>query len=265
MDINEIIFKEVTLLITHYNRSRSLARLFKTFKDQHITFGDIVVSDDGSKPEHIDYIKSLHNDFNFKLITTPKNSGLGNNINKGQDEIITPYTLYVQEDFDPKPGFAEHLKDALGFMDEDQGLDIVRFYAYFKYPYLKPYGKGFSEMIFHLNPLYTNHIKFYVYSDHPHLKRSNFFQKFGRYAEGLNVDITEYKMAVSFIQNKGRGLFYERFTELFDQKNSSDEPSTAAYRPDWRARKAPLILALRAVYVKLKLLKCTFDVIFRKA
>lgn len=264
MDVNEYTFKEVTLLITHYNRSKSLARLLKSFKDQKMTFADIIVSDDCSKPEHIDYIKTLHSEFDFKLLSPPKNGGLGNNINKGQDAVKTPYTLYVQEDFDPKPGFVEHLQDALGFMDEDKTLDLVRFYAYFKYPYLKPYGKGFSEMIFHLNPLYYNHIKFYVYSDHPHLNRSNMFEKFGRYPEGINVDVTEYRMAVSFIVNKGRGLFYDKFTELFDQKNSSDEPSTAVHRPNWRARQNPFILALRAVYVKVRLLRSTLDVIKTK-
>ncbi|WP_158827178.1 glycosyltransferase [Mucilaginibacter lacusdianchii] len=264
MDVNENTFKEVTLLITHYNRSRSLERLLKSFKDLGFEFGGIVVSDDCSKPEHLDYIKALHNQYDFKLLTPPKNGGLGNNINKGQDAVTTPYTLYVQEDFDPKPGFGEHLKDALGFMDTDKGLDIVRFYAYFKYPYTKPYGKGFSEMVFHLNPLYTNHIKFYVYSDHPHLRRSTFLQKFGRYAENINMDQIEYNMALSFIKHKGRGLFYDKFTELFDQKNSSNEPSTAVHRANWRAQKNPLVLALRAVYVKVKLLKCTMDVAMGK-
>ena len=257
-------FKGVALLITHYNRSKSLERLLTSFKTQDIIFGGIVVSDDCSKPEHVAYIKTLHNNFDFKLITTPKNGGLGNNINKGQDAVTTPYTLYVQEDFDPKPGFAHHLQDAYGYLETDKGLDIARFYAYFKYPYVKSYGKGFSEMVFHISPLYTNHIKFYVYSDHPHLRRSSFLEKFGRYAEGLNVDITEYNMALSFIKKKGRGIFYDKFTELFDQKNSSTEPSTASYRPDWRAGNSPLVLSLRAIYVKVKLLKCTFDVAFKK-
>ena len=257
-------FKDITLLITHYNRSKSLERLLTSFKTQDIVFGGIVVSDDCSKPEHVAHIKTLHKDFDFKLISPAKNGGLGNNINKGQDAVTTPYTLYVQEDFNPKPGFFEHLQDAYSYLETDKGLDIARFYAYFKYPYVKPYGKGFSEMVFHINPLYFNHIKFYVYSDHPHLRRSNFLEKFGRYAEGLNVDVTEYKMALSFLRNKGRGIFYDKFTELFDQKNSSDEPSTAVHRPNWRAGESPFVLALRAIYVKYKLLKCTLDVTFKK-
>lgn len=256
-------FKGVTLLITHYNRSKSLERLLNAFKAFDITFEDVVVSDDGSKPENLQKVEALHNDFDFRLITTPKNKGLGNNINKGQDAVETPYTLYVQEDFEPKPVFAEHLRDALNYFETDKELDIARFYAYFKYPYTKPYGKGFSEMKFSLSPLDNNHLKFYVYSDHPHLRRSTFFEKFGRYPEGIKGDLTEFGMAVSFIQNKGKGIFFDEFTELFWQKNSPDEPSTMA-RAGWRESRNPLALAIRALYLQYKLLKCTYEVMFTK-
>src|SRR5215217_1207972 len=104
---NEYQFDDVTLLITHYNRSQSLEQLLKSFAVLHCKFEDIVVSDDGSKPEHIDYLHTLQRQFEFRLITTPKNRGLGNNINKGQDAVQTPLTLYVQEDFTPALIFPE--------------------------------------------------------------------------------------------------------------------------------------------------------------
>jgi glycosyltransferase involved in cell wall biosynthesis len=217
-------FDTITLLITHYNRSQSLERLLKTFQTQEIEFGDIVVSDDGSKPEHLDRLKQMADQYHFRLITTPVNKGLGNNINKGQDAVNTPYTLYVQEDFDPFPGYAGHLADALDIMEHRKTIDMVRFYAYFKYPYLKPYKKGFSEMKFGI--LKPGHRKFHVYSDHPHLRRTTFFQKFGRYPEGLKGDRTEFLMAQSFLKNNGKAMFYEDYKGLFDQVNSSDEPST---------------------------------------
>jgi len=261
--VEEILFKGVTLLITHYNRSASLERLLKSFKLQGISFEDVVVSDDGSKPENLEKVKALQNTFNFRLITTPVNKGLGNNINKGQDAVKTPYTLYVQEDFEPKEIFATHFKDALQFMQDDPELDIARFYAYFKYPYTKPYGKGFSEMVFKTSPFANNHLKFYVYSDHPHLRRTTFFEKFGRYREGIKGDLTEYSMAVSFIQKKGKGIFFDNFTDLFYQKNSPDEPSTMN-RASWRESKNIFALAARVVYLQGKLLKCTYDVLFKK-
>jgi glycosyltransferase involved in cell wall biosynthesis len=263
MEQEKFAFKNVTLLVTHYNRIRSLERLLNAFDALNVTFGDIVVSDDGSKPEVIEGLKQLQSTNTFNLITTPTNKGLGNNINKGQDAVKTPYTLYVQEDFEPTAIFAEHFKDALQFMEEDKGLDIARFYAYFKYPYTKPYGKGFSEMIFKISPLAHNHLKFYVYSDHPHLRRSSFFEKFGRYPEGIKGDLTEFSMAASFIQKKGRGILFDDFTTLFYQKNSSDEPSTMG-RAGWRESKNIFALAARAVYLKFKLLKWTADVLFKR-
>lgn len=242
-------FTAITLLITHYNRSRSLERLLKSFAAQEMFFGDIVVSDDGSEPEHIAYLTAIEKQYNFKLVTTPKNAGLGNNINKGQDAVKTPYTLYVQEDFNPKPGFGEHLKDALDIMEDRPDVDMVRFYAYFKYPYLKPFRKGFSEMVFKI--WYPGYRKFHCYSDHPHLRRSNFFEKFGRYRESLKGDRTEFLMAISFLKHKGKAMFYENFKGLFDQMNSADEPSTMT-RSDLRQSSNPFIAFIRILYRNVK-------------
>lgn len=254
-------FPETTLLITHYNRSESLERLLKCFKDLNCHFGGIVVSDDGSRPDHLNKLKSLAAPYGFDLITTPVNKGLGNNINKGQDAVKTLYTLYVQEDFEPAEIFTTHFKDALHFMETDTSLDIVRFYAYFAYPNLVPYGRGFSEMIYSF--WNWNHLKFYFYSDHPHLRRSTFLSKFGRYPEGIKGDLTEYKMAVSFIQKKGRGLFYNEFTKLFYQKNSSDEPSTMV-RANWRLSENPAVKLARVVYLRYRWLRNTLDLVFMK-
>ena len=242
-------FQGLTLLITHYNRSGSLERLLASFKQLNCQFEDIVVSDDGSKPEHVERIKSLHATYSFRLITTPKNSGLGNNINKGQDAVTTPYTVYIQEDFVPFEAFPPRLMDALQFMNERADLDMVRFYAYFKYPYLTPVKNGFSEMNFKI--WYPGYKKFYMYSDHPHLRRSTFLQKFGRYPEGVNVEVSEYGMMMSFLKNKGKALFYEDYKGLLDQVNSSVEPSTFK-RNYWRESNNPFVAASRHLFRHLK-------------
>lgn len=242
-------FHGVTLLITHYNRSSSLERLLATFQSLSCRFEDIIVSDDGSKPEHIERIKALHGSYSFRLITTPKNKGLGNNINKGQDAVNTPYTLYVQEDFVPLATFPPKLQDAIQFMNERKDLDMVRFYAYFKYPYLTPVGKGFSEMRFRI--WYPGYKKFYMYSDHPHLRRSNFLEKFGRHQEGVNVEISEYGMMMAFLKKKGKALFYDDYKGLLDQVNSSTEPSTFK-RNFWRESNNPFITLARHLFRHLK-------------
>ena len=253
-------FGDVSLLITHYNRSSSLERLLKSFKDLDISFKETVVSDDCSKPEHLDYIKNeLKSRYDFTLVTTEKNKGLANNINKGQAVITTPYTLYVQEDFVPKTEFIPHFKDAVEIIGDDQSVDIIRFYTYVNYPYLKPYKKGFSEMLY--RPWYLNTIKIYGYSDHPHLRKSNFTDRFGKYLEGVKSDYTEYAMCVSFIQNKGKALFYNDFKGLFDQINSSAEPSTVT-RSNWRQSNNVFTTVIRWIY---RITKYNYDIHFGKS
>jgi len=251
-------FPTITLLVTHYNRSQSLERLLLAFRKQEITFGVIVVSDDGSKLEQVERLRQMSSEFNFNLITTAKNGGLGNNINKGQDAVKTPYTLYVQEDFDPFAGYGQHLADALSIMDERADVDLMRFYAYYKYPYLKPYRNGFSEIIFKI--WYPGYRKFHVYSDHPHLRRTNFFEKFGRYTEGLKGDRTEFLMNLSFIKKKGKAMFYEDYKGLFDQVNSTDEPSTmTATRSNLKQSNNLVMVLVRSIY---RNVKHTWEVLF---
>jgi glycosyltransferase involved in cell wall biosynthesis len=246
-------FPDVTLLITHYNRSSSLARLLKAFQEQNCRFGDIVVSDDCSKPEHLQALGQLQHTYPFQLVSTPENKGLGNNINKGQQAVKTPYTLYVQEDFVPTALFASRFEKALALMQQESSLDLVRFYAYGAYPYLQPYKEGFMEIRY--KPWFIRTDKIYCYSDHPHLRRSSFPEKFGRYTEGIKSDKTEYLMCLSFIQNKGRGLFYPGFQDLFTQENTAEEPSTVS-RSQWRQSKSPLVSCLRFTY---RVIKYNYD------
>lgn len=241
-------FENITLLITHYNRSSSLERLLRTFHELNCRFKEIIVSDDASKKEHLEAIHRLKEKYHFRLITSAKNKGLANNLNKGQDAVTTEYTLYVQEDFIPLSSFTEKLKQSFDIMNNTD-FDITRFYAYIPYPYLKPYKYGFSEMIY--KPWTGNTNKIYCYSDHPHLRRSDFFKKFGRYVEGIKSDKAEYEMCVSFIQNGGKGLFYNDFKSLFEQRNSSTEPSTVK-RSNWRLSDNFFISTVRTIYRQIK-------------
>jgi glycosyltransferase involved in cell wall biosynthesis len=238
-------FEQVTLLITHYNRSKSLERLLKSFDSYGCFFGEILVSDDGSSSEHIKFIESLQDKFHFKLLKAAKNSGLGNNINKGQDAATKPYTLYVQEDFVPMPGFEKPLRDGLDILLKDPMADYVRFYSYFAHPKVKYYKDGFSEMIF--DPWSPDTNKFHLYSDHPHLRRSTFLEKFGRYNETKHSDKIEFDMMISFLRNKGKGYLYNDFRSVFDQVNNSAEPSTVK-RNFWRSSNNPFVTIMRYFY-----------------
>ena len=251
-------FPDVSLLITHYNRIESLENLLASFKRLSCSFGEVVVSDDGSKTEHLTKLKSLSRLFDFKLISAVRNMGLGNNINKGQDQVTKTYTLYIQEDFEPTSDFPEKFAKALAFMHADEKLDIVKFYAYYPYPYLKSFSADYDEM--YVKDFGFKYDKIYFYTDHPHLRRSSFFEKFGRYPEGIKGDVTDYKMCISFLQNKGKGVFYKQYDKLFLQKNSLEEPSTMT-RSNWKHRQFFLIAAVRYVY---RQIKYNYDILFAK-
>lgn len=242
-------FPEVTLLVTHYNRSQSLENLLNTYQKLECRFGAIIVSDDGSAEQHTNYLKKLQEVFVFQLLTTPSNRGLGHNINKGQDAVKTPYTLYVQEDFEPTSVFPDRLVESLTILKEHPDFDIIRFYSYRRYPYLKSFSDSFSEMA--IPPLAIKYNKLHSYSDHPHLRHSSFLERFGRYVEGIAPDKTEYRMCVSYIQHKGKGLFYNEYQKLFHQKNSPAEPSTYG-RKKWSESNNMLLISVRNLYRQIK-------------
>jgi hypothetical protein len=137
-------------------------------------------------------------------------------------------------------------------------LDIVRLYSYLRYPYLRPFRKGFSIMLY--KPWYWDYRKIYCYSDHPHLRRSSFLQKFGRYRERVSVDRSEYQMCVSFLRNKGKGLFYDDFQSLFRHQNSEEEPSTTPR--DWRQHSNNVFV--RFARFGYRQIKYNFDLLFSK-
>lgn len=224
MSIVPEYFQDVTLLITHYNRSNSLMKLLSQMEKEGCIFKAVIVSDDCSSEEHLSHVRQLQARFNFELITAEVNGGLGRNINKGQNAVKTRFTLYIQEDFVPRCGFQAHLKNAVDLLNLHPDFDMVRFYAYKLYPYLEPYKFGFSIMKFNL--WYPGLDKFAYYSDHPHLRRDTFIEKFGAYKEGTSGDKTEFAMMISFLKNKGRALFFDKHKDVLDQVNSSIEPST---------------------------------------
>lgn len=245
-------------MITHYNRSKSLERLLFELKEANCEFFDIIVSDDSSKPEHINYINELKKSYDFTLVTGLVNKGLGNNLNKGQDAVKTPFTLYIQEDFIPLENFTKHLKDGYSLLIERKDFDMVRFYAYDKYPYLKEYKHGFSEMLFKW--WYPGLNKFAYYSDHPHLKRSTFAQKFGRYLEGTSGDKTEFSMMMSFIKRGGKSFFFDEHKSVLEQVNSTAEPSTMT-RNVWRNSNNFFVRQTRTIY---RYLNCYSGLYLRK-
>jgi glycosyltransferase involved in cell wall biosynthesis len=249
------IATDITLLVTHYNRPKSLERQLQAFRAMGVKFAKIVVSDDASKPQNLAQLHELKVEYGFELVTTPINKGLGNNINKGQDQAHTPYTLYVQEDFSPSALFGQRINDALKIMNEHQDVDLVRFFIQVTPPKLRSFKFGFSEMIFSLWQMGTSN--FFCYSDTPHLRRQTFFQKFGRYKENTPAIKCEKAMGMSFLQSRGRGLVCD-VSDVFTHENSHEEPSTQDYSHFFKVKR----LIPNGVFNFLWMLKLSFQYLF---
>lgn len=248
---------QVTLFVTHYNRSQSLERLLQTLAGQGILFTHVVVSDDGSTVEHREKLNQLKEQYGFTLVQSERNQGLGHNMNKGQDAVTTPLTLYIQEDFVPTAKFRKAYEDALSILNEDPQVDLVRFFSNFKYPYTVPFRDHFSKMF---APLWgLDYKKIYLYSDGPHLRRSNFLEKFGRYREGIHGDRTEYWMCVSFIQKGGKAIIYDDYKALFEHVNTDTEPSQIPRAP-WNPNPNRMLHAAKSLY---RQVRYNFDIVFR--
>lgn len=244
-----IRYKDVTLLITHYNRTNSLERLLISVQKLDVVFAEVIVSDDASDEAHLLLLKELQSVYHFTIITAEKNGGLAANINKGQRAVTSAYILYVQEDFEITPFFKSVLPEAVSLMEADKGLDLVRFFAHFRYPYLEPYQGDFEEVS--IPGLALDYTKIYAYSDTPHLKRVSFEKKFGAYREDLVADRMEYRMCLSFIANKGRCIINRHYASLFIHENLSVEPSTAK-RPFRQSSKDFLIQIARFWYRQIR-------------
>ena len=72
-------------------------------------------------------------------------------------------------------------------------------------------------------------------------------------------------MAMSFIRKKGKGIFYDNYTEIFDQVNTAAEASTAVHRKEWKTSKSLPVRALRLIYLQLKYVKFNFDLLFMRS
>lgn len=238
-------FPQISLLITHYNRTNSLERLLTTFNDLNCHFGEIVISDDFSDDNHISRLQELSKIFNFNIILSTKNNGLAANINKGQKKTTKLLTLYLQEDFIPSSKFPSVLERTQSFFLESN-IDIVRFSSNFNYPYLSDSKlEGFSKMKFNL--FNSGYSKFYFYSDHPHLRRSDFLDKFGEYPVGFSGDRAEYIFMIKFLQKKGTGLFYNDYNSLFEHQNDDIESSTMQ-RSYLSSTSNPIVMVIRNLY-----------------
>lgn len=188
----------LSVLITSYNRPNALSACLEAIKamDFDIPY-EVVVTDDGSKEEHISEIKTLKGiDL---LLTSEKNKGLGANLNKGIKACKGPYILYCQEDFLLKKELVPALKESFLLLD-DGNLDMIRFQANYKFPSLNHVsGHIYKIPHFSFKNFYVNTFQ---YSDNPFVTKKEFYEEVGYYLEGERGDYGETEFAIRVLSFK---------------------------------------------------------------
>lgn len=189
----------LSVLITHYNRPEALAICIAAIRKLEFSVPiELVVSDDGSKPEHV---KELHKLAIDTLVTTPTNKGLASNLNRGIKACKGNYIMYVQEDFIIKPEILQVLSESMSLLDSNT-LDMVRFRANYVFNHLIP-------LTAHINKIpkfsFRNfNINTFQYSDNPFLTTPAFFERLDYFLENTSGPYGETEFAIRVLNSKAK-------------------------------------------------------------
>ena len=191
---------DLSVVIFSYNRPQCLGRTVKDFVDRCKFPKDrteIIINDDGSNRETLDYIVELRNDYpEITRINTGENLGMGRSFNNGIRSAKGRFVLHLQDDWSlvGDDGFVEK---SITILDADSNVAMVRvgplgnIYTPFRSDGMTPATYGTVDSI-DLSKDY------YLYSDNPHIKRRDFHDKFGYYREGKSCEATETDMCRRF-------------------------------------------------------------------
>jgi len=192
---------KVSVVFITYNRPDFLVDSIKAIRNNcKYPNLELIVSDDGTKPSIKKFLHDLAID---KLVTSETNQGLGANSNKGIKAATGEYILHLQDDFECV-STEPFIEKSIQIIKNHSDVGLVRLHHSTRFPnkidYKLPDGTPYSILGFDQPKDMKNNI--YIYSDHPHLKKSNFHDKSGYFTEGLKVGETEDDFCKRFNSNR---------------------------------------------------------------
>lgn len=238
-------FPKVSVIIIHYNRIEHLKSTINTLLF-NLNYPNIqlIIADDCSKPEIREELLNINCDI---LVLNQQNFGLGKNTNNALKLCSGKYILQLQDDWD-FIGDINMLKDSIKLFDNDENIDLIRYYNTSKYPYKNKYlNNKFYEVNYHnLNESLKNTL----YSDTPHLKRNDFHLKYGFFKE--NVPMT--KMELEFAENyalKRTGKVFFTLSDYFIHtgEDATHNPFQLKMRKINKLKGIPLLGTLVILYL----------------
>ena len=194
----------------------------------------MIVTDDGSPPDVVEQLHILGVD--RLIISDEGNTGLGANTNRGLRAATGDYILHHQDDFliSTSESFIER---SIQIMERHPNVGLVRLHHSTPFSvredYALPDGTIYSILGFDQPPLKN---RIYIYSDHPHLKRADFHEKAGYFAEGLGVGQTEDEFCYRFLANRAYQVATFWRTDLFSNLGIGKSTRADRRRVKLRAR-----------------------------
>ena len=210
-------FPKVSVVFITYNRPDFLVEAINGIRNNcNYPNLELIVTDDCSKPPIGKYLKDLQIDIFAKSETT---QGLGANSNKGIQAAEGKYILHHQDDFEcisTEP----FIEKSIQIMQTHPDIGLVRLHHSTMFPNkidcALPDGTPYSILGFDQPKDMKNNI--YIYSDHPHLKKSDFHDKSGYFTEGLEVGETEDEFCKRFNLNRNYKVATLWRSDLFKNK-----------------------------------------------
>lgn len=187
---------EVSILITHYNRSKALIDCIESFKALNLEINfEFIVCDDCSTEEQLTEIRKIKD---ITLIESEYNRGLGANINKGLPYCSGEFILYCQEDFMITSGFVNVIEEIAVVLRQNK-VDMVRLKANYRFPKLISISKNISQIPkFAVQNFLVNAFQ---YSDNPFVIKKDFFEKNGFYLEDVKGNYCELEYSIRIMKS----------------------------------------------------------------
>ena len=240
--------KQISFLITHYNRPDDLAKCLAAIRNLNILDSEIVVCDDASEKRHLEKIKGFQMDH---LIVAEVNRGLAANINKGIAVCQGKYIVYCQEDFILNPKIIEILPQCSDLL-ESKKVDMIRFTSNLVFNKLIPLTTTISLIPkFSFQNFFQN---YYQYSDHPFITTRSFYDKYGTYLEDTSGRYGETEYAIRILKSNAKiGITNNKFASTIDGSFSVLINESIGANKEFKASKK-LIKIARAFRLYLELI-----------
>ena len=178
----------VSVLFLTYKRFAMLQRSVEQFlANTEYPNLELVIADDGSGPAIQEQIRTLPADV-FALAR--ENRGLGANFNQGLARCRGKYILVIQDDCVCK-GPPEYLAKAVSIFEANPTLGLINFAGAAHPPDLSRPLKGSDEPCYLTPEPLQGPIRFFLYTDQPHLQSRVAIDFVGPYLESRDMEECE--------------------------------------------------------------------------